>query len=267
MGSHCLCGLARTRNNGRGIKLQRLRTMHLFAGAGGGILADLLLGHQPVCAVEIDGYCQQVLSARQKDNCLPWFPIFGDVETFNGKPWRGIVDVLSGGFPCQDISTAGDGDGIDGERSGLWSQFARIIGEVRPSLVYLENSPALTVRGLGTVLGDLASLGFNATWGVLGADFAGFDHRRDRIWIVADSISNRLEGRDYSSEKRQRETAIRSMARLHQAGIRHDIPAPDSFGIANGLADRVDRLKAIGNGQVSAVAATAFNILRGKIDA
>ncbi len=159
--------------------------MHLFAGAGGGILADLLLGHQPVCAVEINEYCQQVLSARQKDGCIPWFPIFADVQKFDGKPWRGLVDVVSGGFPCQDISAAGKGAGIDGERSGLWREMARIIGEVRPRYVFVENSPILTSRGLGTVLGDLAAMGYDAKWGVLGAADVGAPHQRDRIWIVA----------------------------------------------------------------------------------
>lgn len=159
--------------------------MHLFAGAGGGILADLLLGHQPVCAVEINEYCQQVLSARQKDGCLPWFPIFADVTQFDGRAWRGVVDVVSGGFPCQDISAAGKGAGIDGKRSGLWSEFARIIREVQPRFVLVENSPMLTSRGLGRVLGDLAEMGYDAAWGVLGAVHAGAPHKRERIWIVA----------------------------------------------------------------------------------
>ena len=165
--------------------MRKLRTMHLFAGAGGGILGDLLLGHQPVCAVEINEYCQQVLSARQKDGCLPWFPIFADVTKFDGKPWRGVVDVVSGGFPCQDISAAGKGAGIDGERSGMWREMARIISEVRPRFVFVENSPLLVGRGLARVLGDLAAMGFDARWGVLGAHDVGAPHRRQRIWIVA----------------------------------------------------------------------------------
>lgn len=171
--------------------MRKLRTMHLFAGAGGGILADLLLGHQPVCAVEINEYCQQVLSARQKDGCLPWFPIFADVQQFNGYPWRGIIDVVSGGFPCQDISVAGKGLGLAGERSGLWSEMFRIIREVGPKYVFVENSPMLTSRGINIVLGDLASVGFDARWGVLGAAHVGAPHLRERIWIVANSMQVR----------------------------------------------------------------------------
>jgi DNA (cytosine-5)-methyltransferase 1 len=79
--------------------LHKLRTLHLFAGVAGGVLADLILGHVPVGAVEIEPYCQQVISARQKDGIIPWFPIFDDVRTFNGKEWRGLVDVIAGGFP------------------------------------------------------------------------------------------------------------------------------------------------------------------------
>ena len=173
-------------------QLQPVRTLHLFAGAGGGILADAILGHWPVCAVEIEPFCQHQIQQRQADGLLPWFPIFDDVKTFDGKPWRGLVEIVSGGFPCQDISAAGKGAGIEGERSGLWSEFVRIIREVRPPFVFVENSPLLTRRGIGCVLGDLAALGHDAKWGVLGADDSIFRHgnpavyyERKRIWILA----------------------------------------------------------------------------------
>ena len=127
------------------------------------------------------------LVARQNDGLLEPFPVWDDVRTFDGKPWRGIVDVVSGGFPCQDISCAGKGDGLDGERSGLWSEFARILGEVRPRFAFIENSPMLTLRGGVRVIADLAALGFSARWGVISAADAGAPHRRERIWIVADA--------------------------------------------------------------------------------
>ena len=166
-----------------------MRELALFAGAGGGILGGKLLGWRTVCAVERDAYAAQVLAQRQTDGCLDPFPIWSDVCSFDGRPWRGIVDVVSGGFPCQDISTAGKGAGIDGERSGLWGQMARIICEVRPRFAYVENSPALTSRGLHRVLGDLAEMGMDARWGVLGADDCGAHHERKRIWIVANARS------------------------------------------------------------------------------
>lgn len=171
-----------------------LRTLHLFAGAGGGILADMLLGHRPVCAVERSVYCQQVLHARQTEGCLPWFPIFDDVCDFDGTQWCGLADVVSGGFPCQDISTAGKGAGITGARSGLWGQMARIVGEVRPRYVFVENSSMLVKRGLEKVLGDLADLGYDARWCVLGASDVGAPHVRKRFWLLAYSQGERDRG-------------------------------------------------------------------------
>jgi DNA (cytosine-5)-methyltransferase 1 len=188
----------------------------LFAGAGGGILGGKLLGWRTVCAVEWDAYARDVLVARQNDGCLEPFPIWDDVQTFDGRPWRGRVDVVSGGFPCQDISAAGKGAGITGARSGMWSHMARIIGEVRPRFVFVENSPVLTSRGLGTVLGDLAAMGYDARWGVLGAIDAGAPHKRERIWIVADNQSGGWgEGRERGfnpSDTRKSEQSLQELA-------------------------------------------------------
>ena len=185
--------------------MENLNELALFAGAGGGILGGKLLGWRTVCAVEWEPYPASVLCARQNDGLLPPFPIWDDVQTFDGKPWRGIVDVVSGGFPCQDISAAGKGAGIDGERSGMWSHMARIVGEVRPRYVFVENSPMLVTRGLERVLGDLTSLGYDTKWTVMGAADVGANHKRDRIWIKAhlpnpDSISHAMRGnsQDYA---------------------------------------------------------------------
>jgi DNA (cytosine-5)-methyltransferase 1 len=182
----------RNRNEINGMAIQQendggLRELALFTGAGGGILGGKLLGWRTVCAVEWDAYAASVLVARQNDGCLPPFPVWDDVQTFDGRPWRGRVDVVSGGFPCQDISAAGKGAGIEGERSGMWKHMARIIGEVLPRFVFVENSPLLVGRGLGTVLADLAEMGYDAEWGIVGAHHAGAPHKRDRIWIVANS--------------------------------------------------------------------------------
>jgi DNA (cytosine-5)-methyltransferase 1 len=193
-----------------------IRELHLFAGAGGGILGGQLLGHRCVCAVEIDPYCRAVLLQRQRDGCLPWFPVWDDVCTFDGRPWRGMVDIVAGGFPCQDISSAGKGAGIEGERSGLWVQMVRIIREVRPKYAFVENSPALTGRGLGRVLGDLAEMGLNARWGVVSAQDAiwlagdpAVYHQRERIWILASADAHgRIEGRGDQSRRRPRRGAV-----------------------------------------------------------
>lgn len=257
-----------------------LRELALFAGAGGGILGGKLLGWRTVCAVERDAYAAQVLAQRQNDGILDPFPIWSDVCSFDGRPWRGLVDIVSGGFPCQDISSAGRGAGIEGERSGLWSEFARIIGEVGPRFVFVENSPMLVGRGLGRVLGDLASLGFDAEWGVLGADDAGAPHRRERIWILAHSPSNRYRQGGEIRDLRGQDG--RPHGKLLPEPCGHGLPSEVAypFGdrrqewrpgwwttepalgrVAHGVAHRVDRLKAIGNGQVPQVAALAFRTL------
>ncbi len=180
-----------------------MNELALFAGAGGGILGGHLLGWRTICAVEWEPYAASVLAARQNDGLLPPFPIWDDVQTFDGRPWCGCVDVVSGGFPCQDISVAGKGAGIDGARSGMWGSMARIVGEVRPRYVFVENSPALLTRGLGRVLGDLAALGYDCRWTVLGAADVGAPHQRDRFWLVgADADRVRLD-RQRDSEERQ----------------------------------------------------------------
>jgi DNA (cytosine-5)-methyltransferase 1 len=300
----------------------KLNTFHLFAGAGGGILADLLLGHNPIGACEIEPYPRDVLLARQRDGILPNFPIWDDVCTLDGTPWRGTVDVLCGGFPCQDISAAGKGAGITGERSGLWKEYARLIGEMRPRFVFAENSPLLRTRGLGVVLEDLAALGYNARWGVLGARDVGAPHKRDRMWVLAYTNNNgnsptkeskSIAQGSNSGTSRPKQTIEPSglcasrtdgsmegspeeLAYAMHQGLQGDEYARglDSQGrqesdgstsecgglwwhtdpaesptepvvgrVANGVANRVDRLKAIGNGQVSQCAAMAFSILSG----
>lgn len=238
-------------------ELHRIRTLQLFAGAGGGLLADLLLGHQPVCAVEIDQHCQQVLSQRQKDGVLPWFPIFGDVTTFDGRPWRGLVEAVCGGFPCQDISSAGKGAGIRGKKSGLWEHFRRIVREVNPRIVFVENSPILRTRGLSVVLRDLAAMGYDARWGVLGAGHVKAPNLRERIWILA------------YSKRRERAGALRG-SNIRMGRKLQSIPwdgTPESAlsrfrGMDDGMAPVVDRTNAVRNGQVPIVAATAWNLLK-----
>jgi DNA (cytosine-5)-methyltransferase 1 len=242
---------------------ENLNELALFAGAGGGILGGHLLGWRTVCAVEWEPYPASVLAARQNDGLLPPFPIWDDVQTFDGKPWRGIVDVVSGGFPCQDISAAGKGAGIDGERSGMWGEMARIICEVQPRYAFVENSPMLTSRGLGRVLGDLAAMGFDAKWGVLGADSIGLPHHRERIWVLATN-------NDCKYAKRMFKQTIQGVTRIsreyangmdkNEQGLR-SILSPGLCRTPNGLSGQMDRLKAIGNAQVPRVAARAWEIL------
>lgn len=233
-----------------------LRELALFAGAGGGILGGHLLGWRTVCAVERDAYAAQVLAQRQNDGALKAFPIWSDVCSFDGRPWRGLVDVVSGGFPCQDISVAGNGAGIEGKRSGLWREMARIIGEVRPRFAFVENSPLLVSRGLALVVSDLAEMGYDAKWCIVSASDTGAPHQRERCWVVADSGK---KGLSVSREKPYGENWEQVRGLPASSGR---WPAEPGMGrVANGLAYRVDRIKALGNGQVPRVAATAFDIL------
>ena len=346
MESHCLYG--RVKDNGMDNQPGIVREMALFAGAGGGILGGHLLGWKTVCAVEWEPYPASVLVARQNDGILPPFPIWDDVQTFDGKPWRGLVDVVSGGFPCQDISSAGKGAGITGSRSGMWSHMARIIGEVRPQFVFVENSPLLVSRGAGLVIGDLAEMGYDCQWAIISASDLGAPHQRDRFWLLAHTndyeyrANGRQKGKEDSIQSKCREeglarqpcrgscnTEILADTDLQHGQRRAEPQQPCGIGwaardqsggrgqsladtvcnglqgsrkewgtqgstglrsgargneeqrlqygsgpggwwsvepnvgrVANGVAARVDRLKAIGNGQVPIVAATAFNILR-----
>lgn len=224
----------------------------------------MLLGHTCVCAVEINKYCRRSLLQRQRDGILPRFPIWDDINTFDGKPWRGIAQVICGGFPCQDISAANpNATGIDGARSGLWKQMARVVGEVRPDYIFVENSPMLISRGLGTVLGDISEMGYDAEWGVLGASDIGGQHQRKRIWILAHS--HRLGRKRRSSP----ESPGEGWKRIFPEGLvvkpgPWEIEAREKariLGVGNGVAHGMDRIRAAGNGQVPLVAATAWQML------
>ena len=275
-----------------------MNELALFAGAGGGILGGTLIGWRTVCAVEIDAFCRSVLLQRQADGVLPHFPIWDDVRTFDGRPWCGNIDVISAGFPCQDISSAGAGAGIDGERSGLWREVVRIAGEVRPRFLWLENSPLLVGRGLARVLGDIAGLGMHARWGVLGADEVGAPHIRKRMWVVAYADEDGCEREDLPLQPGRQNEGHAVAARCCEAAAdscghrlertihlgdgeeahgddawsaaargtapqcwQGDHPEPGILGMDDGLADWKHRIAAAGNGQVPAVAAAAWRIL------
>jgi DNA (cytosine-5)-methyltransferase 1 len=156
----------------------------LFAGIGGFSLGLERAGMTCKWQVEIDPYARAVLNkhwpdVRRHDDVRTFPPTHTHTHTQDFS-----VDLICGGFPCQDISVAGKGAGLAGARSGLWHEFARIIGELRPRYVIVENVAALLTRGMGTVLGDLSSLGYDAEWHVIPASAVGAPHRRERVWIV-----------------------------------------------------------------------------------
>lgn len=224
---------------------QSFNELALFAGAGGGILGGKLLGWRTICAVERDAYPAAVLAQRQNDGLLEAFPIWSDVTTFDGKPWRGIVDVISGGFPCQAFSTAARGRNT---AINMWPEMLRIIGEVRPSRVFTENvaeKPILLAQR------DLEACGYKTKRINLNASDLGADHIRSRWWLLA-----------YADNESELHGGINA-----EVGMLPEIQGsfweanPFVGGVHVGDSFRVDRFKCTGNIQVPIVAATAFRIL------
>jgi DNA (cytosine-5)-methyltransferase 1 len=259
----------------------------LFAGIGGLDLGLERAGMRCVWQVEIDDYCRRVLAKHWPD-----VRRHDDVRTFPpGEPddWR--CDLIAGGFPCQDVSLAGRRAGINGERSGLWAEFARIIRDLRPRFVLVENVPGLLTSGLGRVLGDLATLGFDAEWDCLSASSVGAPHIRERVFLVAYAGSERrqqdarsslgdekADGRagrhrreshkDYFA-RRDGESALSHAEKRQSGQLRREQFAafgqscrdlywpqaePPVCGVADGVPSRVDRLKGLGNAVVPQVA-------------
>lgn len=177
--------------------MKKLRLLDLFSGIGGFSLGLERSGYfETVAFCEIEPFCRRVLAKH-----WPEVPCYDDVRELTAARLAadGIaVDAICGGFPCQDISTAGRGAGLAGERSGLWSEIARLVGELRPRFVVVENVSALLSRGLGNVLGDLAALGYDAEWHCIPASVVGAPHRRDRIWIIANADTFRTQPADWS---------------------------------------------------------------------
>ena len=243
-----------------------MNELHLFAGAGGGILGGMLLGHTCMCAVELDPFARGVLLDRQRDGILPRFPIWDDIKTFDGTPWRGTVDLVAGGFPCTNISTAGLKEGIEGAESGLWSEMARIIGEVRPRYVFVENSPSLFTRGIDVVLGSLAAMGFDAEWGVVGANSLGGPIVRERAWVLGADRSRLLRGPEGQRQLTQEQAGQRTaLVGAIAAGTDRWGTFPELPGMVGRVAHRVDRQRCAGNAQVPVVAAATHQILRRRL--
>lgn len=170
-----------------------VRVLGLCAGIGGLELGVKLAipGARLVGAVERDSYAAACLVARMEEEALDQAPIWDDIDTFDGRPWCGAVDLITAGFPCQPWSTAGKGGKTKDER-WLWPSIARVVGEVEPNFVFLENVTGIINGGLEHVLGDLADLGFDAEWARLGAADIGGSQRRYRLWILAYRNGHRL---------------------------------------------------------------------------
>lgn len=197
-----------------------MHTMHLFAGGGGGLLADLIVGHTPVCAVEWDAHACAVLRERSAEGWFPGLHVHeGDVRAFDFRPWARRVDCLSAGFPCQDISAAGAGEGLDGSRSGLVSEVFRGIDEIGPNFVWLENSPRIRTKGRDIIIRKLLARGYSWRDGILGAADVDAGHQRDRWWLLA--------ANNHGMRQLQQQRGLGDLWRWSGNGIAQ--PGPDAF--------------------------------------
>ena len=243
-----------------------MNVLDLFSGIGGFSLGLERAGFKTVAFCEVDKKCQAVLKKHWPD-----VPMFDDVSNLKGKDIEEKIDVICGGFPCQDISLAGKGAGLAGKRSGLWSEFHRLIKEIRPKYAIIENVSALRSRGLDQVLGALSEIGYDAEWHCITAASVGAPHRRDRIWIVAYSSSRRFKSlHNRNSESNDVISSSINVSNSNSEGLQGQRKItgriskelqntsysrwwqtePDVGRVANGIPGRVDRLKQLGNAVV-----------------
>lgn len=217
----------------------------VFTGIGGFDLAADDIGWNNVFQCEIDTFCQDVLKKN-----FPKTEKYLDINEFDARKYRGAIDVISGGFPCQDISISGKGEGITGSRSGLWKQYFRIIAEVLPGFVVIENSPQLLKKGFETVLYDLSEIGYNAEWEVISAAEFGKPHIRERLWVVAYPSVQRWRGIlhllkrslvEKGSKANSLDTQSHPFLRFEQG-----YSEPPVFGVVDGLSKRLDVVKRLG---------------------
>ena len=283
----------------------KLHALDLFSGIGGNSigLKDYV---QPVAYCEADRHAQAVLFSRMSDGSLPRAPICTDVTKLDGRDFQGIVDIIIAGFPCQDISVAGKGAGLEGERSGLFYEVVRLAKEIEPSFLFLENVPAIRTRGLDRVIEELTALGYDLRWTMLSASDVGAPHKRERWFLLGYSkynglfTSKKFGGNEADHEEEQ--TRSHSAIEPKGASTYREIPGgisplansnsqrleirqlqpsndgtkqptairngwwavePDVGRVVNGVPQRVDRIKRLGNAVVPTQAREAFKILMG----
>lgn len=232
-----------------------MRVLDLFAGIGGFSLAAHWMGWETVAFVEREPFCQKVLAKN-----FPGVPIYDDVRTYNGDEHS--ADIVCGGFPCQDVSTAGAGVGIEGERSSLYRELLRIVRVLRPQFVVMENVAVLLGRGLGRVLGDLSEIGYDAEWRVFSACELGFPHSRERVFLVAypcgkprsfrilDRYCREVAGRDQASGEWGKDWLKPEMATRTDSILsawQKQYAASPLARSDDGVSDLVDRVRGLGN--------------------
>jgi len=233
-----------------------LRVLSLFAGVGG-----FDLGLERTGGFKTVAFCE-ILPERREHLARHWpdVPCYDDIRSLTADRLLadGIaVDVICGGFPCQDISSSGTGRGLEGERSGLWYEYARLIGELRPSFVIVENVAALLHRGIDHVLGALAKIGYDAEWQGLRATFAGLHQLRDRVWLVAypESVGPQAVFAQpciLQAAQRYHSRFAGGCGPINATYAQGDIwpVEPGLVRVADGIPDRVHRIHGLGNAVV-----------------
>ena len=239
-----------------------LNGLDLFSGIGGMSLA-LREWVKPVVYCEIDPYCQAILLNRMADGSVRKAPIWDDIRTLSRDEIRDLIDIIYGGFPCQDISIAGRGKGLDGERSGLYWETYRLAKEIKPTFIFLENVPGIISKGCCEVADSLAEIGYDCRWDVFSAE-KYVDQKRDRWFLLAKLSSLRRNERACEGVQSIRETSF------HEEFSNYKLSSMECWGSFarsvrkdNGVLSRVDRIRALGNAVVPQQAKEAFKILMG----
>jgi DNA (cytosine-5)-methyltransferase 1 len=235
--------------------------LDLFSGIGG-ISFALKEWVRPIAYCEIDPYCQGVLLSRMAAGNVEYAPIWDDIGTLRGSYLHETIDIIYGGFPCQDISIAGNGKGLEGKRSGLFFEIMRLAKEIKPKFIFLENVPAITSRGGLRVVREITEMGYDCRWCVISAASIGAKHKRERWFLLANSKSERLQERGQSIGTEKGKPRLEIHTEYSQ-----QYKEPENKLIMAGMVDdvpyRLDRIKSLGNAVVPEQAKEAFKILMG----
>lgn len=242
-----------------------LNGLDLFSGIGGLSIA-LSPWVQPVAYCEIERYAQAVLLSRMSEGQIAVAPICTDIRNLRGGDLPKI-DIIYGGFPCQDISVANqNGKGLEGKRSGLFYEIMRLVDEIRPRFIFLENVPNIITRGLSRVVGELTSRGYDCRWKIISAHYVGARHLRRRFWLLAHfrgkpmARSNEQIGKLSQEENRQEDAGL---SNTKSDTSNWEASANEFYRNIYGVPTAVDRIKGLGNAVVPLQARKAFEILSG----
>ncbi len=239
-----------------------LNGLDLFSGVGG-ISVALKQWVRPIAYCEIDPYCQATLLTQMASSQLFCAPIWDDVKTMAGTPFKEYVDIIYGGFPCQDISIGGNGIGLGGGRSGLFFEIMRLSNEIKPKFIFLENVPAITCRGGVEAVSRITKMGYDCRWCVISAN-EFVDQNRERWFLLAKSRSMRCqEGSSQGIQSVGKSSVYEEPSDYKLSNMESWASFANSVREINGVPRKVDRIRALGNAVVPSQAKEAFKVLMG----